>query len=173
MVKQKNSRCLITLLCMVALVAVGISVWALFFRDDSVLPLDYIPQAEEQNAQAIPNDSGLPADSPSGGGSVSLTYSNEITVDRSDEMASLFFANPGRSNQDMSVQIVIHDEVIAQSGKLRPGYQITEFALLDGAAKRLAVGGYEGKFVILYYAPETGEKAAVNTEIPVTITVQE
>ena len=34
-------------------------------------------------------------------------------------------------------------------------------------------GGYEGKFAVFYYSVETGEKAMVNTEIPVSITIQE
>ena len=29
------------------------------------------------------------------------------------------------------------------------------------------------KFVVFYYDSDTGEKAVVNTEIPITITVQE
>ena len=45
--------------------------------------------------------------------------------------------------------------------------------LLDGAEKKLAAGGYDGKIVVLYYDRTSGEKAMVNTEIPVTVTVTE
>lgn len=37
--------------------------------------------------------------------------------------------------------------------------------------KRLSAGGYDGKFVVLYYGRTSGELAMVNTEIPVTVTV--
>ena len=69
------------------------------------------------------------------------------------------------------LQIVVQDEIIVQSGLLKPGNQVTALELLDGAAGKLSAGGYEGKFAVLYYDPDTGEKAVVNTEIPVTITV--
>ena len=35
----------------------------------------------------------------------------------------------------------------------------------------LSPGGYEGKFIVLYYDPDSGEKAMVNTEIPITVNV--
>lgn len=171
--KKSNSKLIILLLLLVTIVAICITVWALFFRDPVVLAPDYAPQQEEQNAETIPGDTGEKMESPQGGGSVSLTYSNEVTIDLSDKKASLYFANPGKSNQDMVLQVLIQDTVIIQSGTLKPGNQVSTIDLLDGAAKQLATGGYDGKFVVLYYSPETGEKAMVNTEIPITITVKE
>jgi len=50
---------------------------------------------------------------------------------------------------------------------------VTNLNLQESAVRKLSVGGYEGKFVISYYNPETREKAMVNTEIPISITVQE
>ena len=46
-------------------------------------------------------------------------------------------------------------------------------ALLPDTADMLSPGSYEGSFAVLYYDPDTGEKAMVDTEIPLTITVQE
>lgn len=172
--KKDKTRLLILLLLLITLLAVCVTVWALFFRDSGpALAPDYAPQEMEQNAESIPDDSGEKMDTPEGGGSVSLTYSNEVTIDLSDKKASLYFANPGKSNQDMVLQVLIQDTVIIQSGTLKPGNQVSTVDLLDGAAKQLAPGGYDGKFVVLYYSPETGEKAMVNTEIPITITVKE
>lgn len=158
----------------VTAVAVSVTIWALFFRKSQpVLAPDYAPQQEEQNAETIPNDPAEKLDQPEGGGSVSLTYSKEVSIDLSEEEAALLFANPGKSNQDMVLQIVIQEEVILQSGTLKPGNQVTKLELLSGAADKLAPGGYEGKFVVFYYNQSTGEKAVVNTEIPVNITVSE
>ena len=156
--KQKDkTKWIILLLLLITVGAVCVTVWALFFRSTSVvLAPDYAPEETEAYAQTIPNDSGEKKKSEDGGGSVSLTYSNQVSIDLSDESASLMFANPGRSNQDMIIQIVIQDQVIVQSG-----------------AKKLSPGGYEGMFLILYYSQETGEKAIVNTEIPIHITVKE
>ena len=169
---DKKTKLIITVLAIVTLLAVGITVWALFFRDTGpTLAPDYAPQEMEQHAESIPNDEGGKMDTPEGGGSVSLTYSNKVTIDLSDKMAALYFANPGKSNQDMVIQIAIQDTVILQSGTLVPGQQVKLLDLLEGAEEQLQPGGYEGKFIVLYYDQTSGEKAMVNTEIPITITV--
>ncbi|MDM8247267.1 hypothetical protein QUW49_01230 [Lacrimispora saccharolytica] len=169
--KSRSNR-LIPVLLVITAAAVCITVWALFFRDTGpALTPDYAPQEEEQNAEPIPDDSGEKLEDPEDGSSVSLTYSRDVTISLSEKEASLLFANPGKSNQDMVLQIVVQGEVIVQSGTLKPGNQVTTLALIDGMGEKLSAGTYEGNFVVLYYDPETGEKAIVNTEIPITITV--
>ena len=104
--------------------------------------------------------------------SVYNTDGKEVeTIDLSDNTAKLLFANPYKSNQDMLIQIVIQDTVILQSGILNPGYRVTRLDLFDNV--KLSEGKYNGKFVIYYYQRDTGEKAMLNTEIPLTITVKE
>ena len=169
-----KSRLLNSLLLLITAAAVATTVWAVFFREpETTLTPDYAPQETEPNAEAIPNDSGEKMESEKGGGSVSLTYSNQVEIDLGEEAALLFFANPGKSNQSIVLQIVIQDEVIVQSGALMPGNQVKQLDLLSGAAAKLSPGGYDGLFVILYYDQVTGEKAVVNTEIPIHITVHE
>ena len=167
-----KTKLLIGLLLLVTAAAVCVTVWALFFRTPELtLAPDYAPQETEAHAQTIPNDNSQRKESEKGGGSVSLTYSNQLVVDLSDKSVSLLFANPNKSNQDMVLQIVIQNQVVVQSGRISPGHQIKTLDLMDGAASRLSPGGYEGKFVVLYYHPDSGEKAIVNTEIPVHIEV--
>ena len=169
-----ETRLIIALLLLITMVAVCVTVWALWFRMPSVtLAPDYAPKEIEAHAHVIPNDSGEQKKSEAGGGSVSLTYSNQVSIDLSDETASLMFANPGKSNQNVVVQIVIQDQVIVQSGTILPGRQVTALDLLDGTASMLTPGGYDGNFSILYYHPESGEKAIVNTEIPIRIEVRD
>ena len=169
--KQKRNRILILILILITLIAIGITVWALFFRDTTPkLTPDYAPQETEANAQPIEGDD-TKLEQPEGGGAVSLTYSKNVTVSLSKKNASLLFGNPGKSNQDMVVQLIIQDTVVIQSGTLEPGNQVTTLNLLNGAEKELSEGTYEGKFNILFYERDTGEKAVVNTEIPVTVTV--
>lgn len=171
---MNKRKWLIPLLALVTLTAIGVTVWALFFRNTApVLAPDYAPAETEVNAQPIEDDSGEKMEAEEGGGAVSLTYSNEVTVDLSEGTASLVFANPGKSVQEMVVQIVIDDTVVVQSGTLEPGMMVSTLNLLDGAESQLQPGGYDGSFVISYYDPDTGEKAVVNTEIPITVTVQE
>lgn len=171
--KISKSGILILILLIITAIAICVTGWALFVRNDDavVLTPDYAPQEEEQNAESIPGDDGEKMENPEGGGSVSLTYSRDVSVNLSTESATLLFANPGKSNQNIVLQIVIKDTVIVQSGTLKPGNQVTVLNLLEGAAQKLSVGTYEGNFNVLYYDPNTSEKAMVNTEIPITITV--
>lgn len=170
---DKRKQIIIIVLILLLLITIGITVWALFFRDTTpVLAPDYAPQQTEENAEPFDDDTnGEKLQQQQGGGAVSLTYSKEVTIDLSDNVAKLLFANPYKSNQDMMLQIVIQDTVIVQSGLLTPGHQVTKLELFDNA--KLSRGTYEGKFVVLYYQKDTGEKAMINTEIPLTITVEE
>lgn len=174
--KLNKTTIIIAILAVITVAALCVTMWALFLRepDDSnkvILAPDYAPQQKEENAETIPDDTGDKMENPEGGGAVSLTYSNEVTIDISDKAAALYFANPGKSNQDMVIQIAIRDTVILQSGTLSPGNQVKLLNLLEGAEEMLQPGGYEGKFIVLYYDQTSGEKSMVNTEIPITINV--
>ena len=173
--KSTNTKKLIILLILLLLISIGVTLWALFFREPTVvLNPDYAPEEVEFNQIPIPNDDASgKVENTGGGGSVSLNYIDRVVIDLSDRKANLYFANPGKSNQDMVLQVVIQDEVLVQSGRLTPGHQVTELELLPDAAKKLAPGGYDGKFILYYYHPETSEKAMVNTEIEVDVAVQE
>lgn len=169
---SKGNQLLVFILLLITIMALCVTVWALFFRTPEVLLApDYAPVATESHAQPIPNDSGGQAAAQPGSGAVSLTYSNQVTIHLDTATAELLFANPGRSNQDMVIQIVIQDTVILQSGRLTPGKQVTTLELTKKAAGMLQPGGYEGSFLIFYYDLQSGEKAIINTEIPISITV--
>lgn len=176
--KANKSTIIIAILAVITVAALCVTMWALFLREPSagdddkvILNPDYAPQKQEQNAETIPDDTGEKMENPEGGGAVSLTYSNEVTIDLSDKAAAIYFANPGKSNQDMVIQIAIQDTIILQSGTLSPGNQVKILNLLEGAEDMLQPGGYEGKFIVLYYDLTSGEKSMVNTEIPITINV--
>lgn len=173
--EKKKTLILIIILGLVTLIAIGVMLWALLKKEpDIVLTPDYAPEDEETNRVPIGGDDTSKLDKPEGGGSVGIIYTKDgIVIDLSDEKIKMMFGNPSRSNEDMVVQVVIKDQIIVQSGRLEPGYKVTELDLLDGAADMLEPGGYEGKYVVLYYDPDSGEKAILSTEIPITITVKE
>ncbi len=176
---KKTATIIIAILALIAVAALGVTMWALFFReppaaDDgnkTILPPDYAPQKQEQNAETIPDYTGEKMEASEGGGAVSLNYSNKVTIDISDEAAGLYFANPDKSNQDMVIKIAIQDTVLIQSETLKPGNQVKLLSLADGAEEGLHPGSYEGKLIVLYYDPIDGERSIVNTEIPITINV--
>lgn len=136
-----------------------------------VLNPDYPPQSIEANAKPIPGGGADKLDYAQGGGAVILDYNDRCNVDLSDKVVKLTFANPGRSTQDMVLQLVVQDVVIAQSGRIMPGYELSKLDLLSDVEKMLSEGVYKGKFVINYYNPETNERAMVNSEAAVAIHV--
>lgn len=173
--QDKKRRLVIVLLIIGMLICMGVTVWALFFRnsDDKVLVPDYAPQQTEQNAEPI-NDSGEKLDVPEGGGGISLEYESSVTVSLSEKAAHFSYTHPGRSTQDIVLCIEIDGEMIAQSGTVKPGNKLEKLPLLDGAEKKLSAGTYtDADFRILSYDPETGEKAMVDTVAAVTVTVTE
>lgn len=169
---DRKSRWIILLLLLLLLIAISVTLWALFFREETTLTPDYAPRREDKYAQSLDDQGDEKLEQVQGGGAVSLTYSTKVTVTLDDGMASVYFANPSKSNQDMVLQLVVQDVILAQSGRLSPGKQLDTLELLEGAASRLQPGGYNGQFVVLFYQPDTGEKTIVNTEIPVDVTVQ-
>lgn len=171
--QDKKRRLVIVLLIIGMLICMGVTVWALFFRnsDDKVLVPDYAPQQTEQNAEPI-NDSGDKLDVPEGGGGISLEYDNTVTISLSEKTAQLNYTHPGRSTQDIVLCIEIDGEIVAQSGTMKPGSRLQKLSLLDGAEKKLSEGTYtDAAFRVLSYDPETGEKAMVDTVAKITVTV--
>ena len=177
-VKHKNilkkQRLIIIILIIFLVITIGISIWAIFLKKaKSVLPPDYAPRQTEENAEPFLEDSdGNKLQQQAGGGAVSMTYSKDVTINLSDKIVTLMFANPNKSNQDMVIQVTIQDTIVAESGLLVPGYKVTELNLLDNI--ELSGGGkYEGNIEVMFYQEDTGEKAMLSTKIPVTINIVE
>lgn len=180
--KTKRKRLLIFLaaLVIVAVVAVAaVLLWEHVFRDTApVLAPDQAPAAEE-NAKDMEGEQNTDKmEAEEGGGAVTISYEKEVAVSLSAQTASLKFQNPTRSINDMVLQLAIvsadgTETVIAQSGTIHPGKELNELDLIKDAAV-LSAGTYTGEFIILYYDPDTGEKAMVNTKITgIEITVTE
>lgn len=171
--KEKKKTWLIPMLIIGIVICIGVTIWALFFRqsDEALIP-DYAPRETEQNARPIEGDDGAKLDAPEGGGAISLEYDSQVTVDLSEGKAYLSYSNPGKSTRDIVLRIEIQDTAVVQSGTIRPGNQVSELELLDGAAKKLQEGVYDAVFRILSYDPVTGEKAMVDTLAEITVTVR-
>lgn len=107
----------------------------------------------------------------SGGGTVSLTYSDAASIDLTAGQVMLLFANPEKSGWDATVCLVVGEREAARSDLLAPGEQVTQLPLLDGAEKDMAAGSCSGTLKVSFYHPQTGAKAMLDAEIPVTVTV--
>lgn len=174
-ISKKQLTIIISVLALVLILAIGVTIWALFFRDSGTPPItpDYPPQGTEQNQKPLEGDEGEKIDSPEGGGAINVTYRTNVTVDLSDNKVTLLYANPQASNQNVAILIMIDDLVVAKSDQITPGHGVDTLSLEEYAKERLTVGGYDGELVIRAYDPETGEKAMVDTKGEITITVVE
>lgn len=173
--KSSKMRILIILLSIGIVVCIAVTIWAVFFREpEKVITPDYAPGKLDPNAEKIAGDDTGKLETPSGGGAISLQYVDKVTIVLSDKKARLNYANPSKSTQNIVLQIVIKDQVIVQSERIEPGYQVRELPLLPGAEKLLSEGVYtQAVFKILSYNPETGEKAMIDTKAEITVTVRE
>lgn len=133
---------------------------------------DYPAPPLDEGAEDVEDDEEK-LDAPEGGGAVGMIYSNEVEIDLSDKKATLLFANPNRSTHNVTVQLVVQDVVLAESGLLTPAKRITELALKDGITVPEGVYAQNAKFVVRFYDPETNACSIVNSEIAVTVTVRE
>lgn len=133
---------------------------------------DYPAPPEDEGAEDVEDDEEK-LDAPEGGGAVGMIYSNEVAIDLSDKKATLLFANPNRSTHNVTVQLVVQDVVLAESGLLTPAKRITELALKDGISVPEGVYAQNAKFVVRFYDPETNACSIVNSEIAVTVTVRQ
>lgn len=173
--KQKKQKIIIILLSVGIAVCIAVTVWTVFFRDGGEPPQtsDYASQKLEPNAEPVTGDESK-LNVPKGGGGISVEYNGSVTVDLSDNKATFQYIHPKRSTQNIILQIMIKDTVIAQSGLITPGNQLKKLTLFDGAAKKLSAGTYtDAKFNIMSYDPESGEKAMVDTVAQITINVKE
>lgn len=172
--KDKRRSVLIIILLIGIIICIAVTVWAVFFREpDKVIPPDYAPGKLEPNAEKVTGDDTGKLDAPVGGGAISMQYADKVTVDLSDKKAYLSYTNPSKSTQDIVLQIVIKGQVIVQSERIEPGYQVKELPLIDGADGLLSEGVYtEAVFKILSYDPKTGEKSMIDTQAEITVTVR-
>lgn len=167
---KKKEKLLILALLLIAAIAVGVTIWALFFRDTAPeLAPDYAPREAEEYAEPVESETEEKMEASEGGGAVSMIYQKVVNIFLSDQTASLMFQNPSKSVNDIVLQLVITsadgtETVIAQSGTLSPGYMVERLDLIKGAAK-LSEGKYTGKYNVLYYDPDSGERAVLTGNI--------
>lgn len=178
--KKKKRFLILSLILGAALVAcIAAIVILLLSRNNGTGPVlepDYPPVSAEPSAQPIESDDPGKLDAPQGGGSVALVYSDAVTLDTAAGTLTLYYQNPARSTQNVVLQVVLvrgEDEyLLAQSGLLEPGFMVSSLALSSDFKAHLSAGGYTGRFNLLFYDPDSGERAVVDTQIPITITVK-
>ena len=145
-------------------------------NNHKIITPDYAPEELEPNVEKIEGEEqgGDKMETVGGGGGALIIWKEECIIDLSDEKATFYYANPANSTVSAVLKIKIHDEIIAVSGRIDPGFRLQSLDLLKGAKSKLGgPGGYEGEILLEFYDETTGEKSLVNTALPFTITVKE
>ncbi|MBR2387408.1 MAG: hypothetical protein IKB02_01425 [Clostridia bacterium] len=136
-------------------------------------PPDYPDPPVESNAETFVETDAPKLEKKDGGGVAGLTYKTDVYVYISSGTASLYFANPNISVDNVLVKIYADGFRIAETGILEPGTKITTLPLNDVGIRTIKTAGdFEGKFVVEFYDSETNEKSVLNTEIPITVKVR-
>lgn len=164
--KTKNRRLswLFLLLLLLGLVFGGIGAWRMWFRPAE----SHFNQVElDLNAERV--ESGEGSDTEDGMMNASFTVGQTVTVDVSDDIVHFYYVNPVDSSHDTVVSIVIDDQVIAESGRVKPGYGLTEIDGVDITG--LDYGTYEGTVEMVYYNPETGVRSMTTGSVAVDISI--
>lgn len=158
-------------LILLIVICVGIII-VLLVKNNQILTPDFAPGIIDVNA-IKEEDNGDKMNVSDGGGAVSLSYSNIVSVDSKTGNIKMYFKNPIKSRESVVLEIIVkqngEEYIISKSELLPPGYALYNMKL-DTKAK-MPVGGYNGIFRITYYNEETGVKQIVNTEIEVSIEV--
>ena len=169
-VRRNHRIAIIVLLVIIILLAIRVGT-----NQPVVLQPDYPMVEDEPNAFPDMDDQDQMSAS-QGGGAVALVYSDKVTYNLAKNEVTLSYTNPSSSTAAVVLQVIVlgpdnAEYLLAESGALRPGYGVES---LDGDLGdiTLSTGVYSGVMRVLFYNFETGEKAIVNTDIPVKITVQ-
>ena len=173
MFKTAQSK-IILLLSIITICAVITTIVVLLRNSGKDEIPEFAPQKVDENAEKMDDGDDEKMETEDGGGAVSLTYQKKVEIQLAENLINLMFQNPQKSTKDMVLQLFITDGdqkvMIAQSELLPPGYRLKEMTLLNTA--KLSLGEHKGMFIVQYYDGETGEKAIVNTEASVDITVK-
>ena len=171
--KKKNAYEKVSIFIIILTLIILVSSIYVLIKSRNILRPDYAPGVIDKNAVPLP-DNGEKMKASEGGGAVSLSYSNKVSIDLNTRELTLYFQNPKKSTHNIVLEVIVtqndKETVIAQSDILPVGYAIYKLELNKDI--KLLKGGYNGKFNIVYYDEKTEEKAALNTDIPIKIAVE-
>ncbi len=167
----KLKKYLIPVLMVITAVSVCVAVYfAVFYKGKEVISPDFMPVEQDKKVEKIVGEKDTSKmEKEEGGGAVTVICKDEAVLRLGTGKIEMYYQNPSRSTSAVVVQLIIGDTVIAQSGSIKPGYELDEMEFLDNT--ELSVGGYRGALKILYYDEETNEKSIVESVIEADIIV--
>ena len=106
-------------------------------------------------------------------GSMTISYSNEVTVNKSNNQISLNYKHDKDATNNVKLQIVLLDNnkqevILGESNIVKPGKSISKLTLTNS---NINTGTYDG-YIRLIILSDEGASTNVNTNIEVHITVK-
>lgn len=109
-------------------------------------------------------------DVPIHGGGASVTCSSAVNVQLKKSKIDFYYKNPSRSLSSALVQILVNDQVLAQSGAIPPGYE--SYVLDLNTDVKWKVGQYKGTLIISFYDLNTNKKVDVDSQIEIDVFIE-
>ena len=118
--------------------------------------------------QKVEGDDSQKVESEEGGGSVSMIYTLSANITLSSGEIDMHFVNPNASNHDVVIELYIlsnnKEYIVARSGRIPAGNKLSKMNKIEGSAT-LQEGVYSGLYKVIFYNPQTGERALVESAI--------
>ena len=148
-----------------ALIGIGVALFFLLQPQDG--PVNVMPPVDSSQVRDE-NDHEEEKRPVEEGSYVSMEYKLKATLTLSTGDISIYFKNPGRANNNVSVALCVvsgeESYKIAESGVIEPGFKLNHLTY-DPNNVVLSEGTYNCKYLVSYYNPKTGERAPVDSEI--------
>lgn len=171
-IKKRRTEIMVTVMTGVSVFAFSFGIWAMWFQAPVVVEPDYAVREMDSNATEMERSENTMLDIASGDGAATLIFERQVDIDLSHNVANFLVENPARATNNLVVEIVVKNQVIARSGAIKPGYRLTELNLTAGVGELLEPGVSDGQILVYTYDSETGERAVDNSKIIVTIIVR-
>ncbi|MBP1575571.1 MAG: hypothetical protein J6C34_08170 [Oscillospiraceae bacterium] len=161
----------VPILMLVTMISLCVAAYfAFFYEVKEVVAPDFMPVEQDKNVDKIVMESDTSKmEKEEGGGAVTVICKDEAVLSLGSGKINMFYQNPSRSNSAVVVQLLIGETVIAQSGSIKPGYELSEMEFLNNI--ELSVGGYNGLLKIFYYDEVTNEKSIIESVVGAEIFV--
>ena len=126
---------------------------------------------ESDKRQIKVSDAGEP---PSEGNSISFEFDETLHIDPETGFCFINFTNPSNDRNKLIIRLEADNEertLLSETGAVDPGYSLQYLVLNDAGFEQINNGLRSAYIVLTAYDSETNDKAMVDTELPVRISI--
>lgn len=135
-----------------------------------------LPEIDPDIEMLPVDEDGDKVQSESGGGFVSMVFTKEASISLSSNTATIYYQNPSKSNHAVILELYLisdgQEYFLGRTGLIPAGGAIYRMDVSERDAG-IRAGIYTGLYRTYYYDPQTGERAAISsdiTEVKISVT---